>query len=83
MLYEVITLSQHGLDSDRDGVADNEDCNPYSDLNPTVVFEDCDSGVANTLFANGCTIADLLNVCADDANNHDGFSSCVASYNFV
>lgn len=78
--YELqISLSQHGLDSDRDGVADNEDCNRYSDLNPTVVFEDCDSGVANTLFANGCTIADLLNTCADDANNHDGFSGCVAA----
>jgi len=77
--YELqISLSQHGLDSDRDGVADNEDCNRYSDLNPTVVFENCDSGVANTLFANGCTIADLLNACADDANNHDGFSSCVS-----
>jgi len=78
--YELqISLSQHGLDSDGDGVMDSEDMNIYSDLNPTVVFEGCDSGVANTQFANGCTIADLVNACADDAVDHGRFSSCVAA----
>ncbi|MGD2137612.1 MAG: DVUA0089 family protein [Gammaproteobacteria bacterium] len=77
--YELqVSLSQHGLDSDGDGVTDAEDCNQYSDLNPTVVFEGCDAGVANTLFANGCTITDLIQACADDAGNHGLFSNCVA-----
>ena len=78
--YELqVSLSQYVVDTDGDGVADDDDCNPYSDFNPTVVFEGCDSGVANTLFANGCTIADLTHACADDANNHGKFSSCVAA----
>jgi hypothetical protein len=77
--YELqVSLSQQLTDSDGDGVADDVDCNPYSDLNPTVVFESCDSGVANTLFADGCTIADLTHACADEAKNHGKFSSCVA-----
>jgi len=74
-----ISLSAHVVDSDGDGVADDIDCNPYSDLNPTVVYESCDSGVSNALFADGCTISDLTHACADDAKNHGTFSSCVAA----
>jgi hypothetical protein len=66
-------------DSDGDGVADASDCNPYSDLNPTVVFESCDSGVANTLYPDGCTLSDYLHACANQADNHGAFSSCVAA----
>ena len=78
--YELqISLSAHGMDSDADGIEDDVDCNPYSDLNPTVVYQGCDSGVSNTLFADGCTISDLTHACADDAKNHGSFSSCVAA----
>jgi len=72
-----VSLSEHNLDSDGDGISDLEDCQPYSDLNPTVTFQSCDSGVTNTLMDNGCTIADLILGCADDAKNHGGFTSCV------
>jgi hypothetical protein len=72
-----VSLSAHVVDSDGDGVADDVDCKPYSDLNPTVVFESCDSGVSNTLLADGCTISDLTHACADDAKNHGTFSSCM------
>jgi len=74
-----VSLSAHVVDSDGDGVADDVDCKTYSDLNPTVVFESCDSGVSNTLLADGCTISDLTHACADDAKNHGTFSSCVAA----
>ena len=78
--YELqVSLSAHVVDSDGDGVADDVDCNPYSDLNLTVVFEGCDSGVSNTLFADGCTIADLTHACADGTINHGAFSNCMAS----
>ena len=77
--YELqVSLSEHVLDSDGDGVPDDEDCNPYSDLSPTVAIGDCDSGVDNTLFEDGCTISDLVFACADDTINHGSFSSCVA-----
>lgn len=77
--YELqISLSQHVIDTDGDGVQDDKDRQPYSDLSPTVMVESCDSGVANTVFEDGCTIADLLGFCADDAKNHGSFNSCVA-----
>jgi hypothetical protein len=65
-------------DSDGDGVPDDEDCQPDSDLSMTVVIGDCDSGVVNLLFDDGCTISDLIAECADDAGNHGQFVSCVA-----
>ena len=78
--YELqVSLDWHVVDTDGDGVADDEDINPYSDLNATVVFEDCDSGVANTLLEGGCTIADLVHACADDSVNHGSYASCVAA----
>jgi len=73
-----ISLSQHVLDADGDDVQDDRDCQPDSDLSQTVMVESCDSGVTNTVFENGCTIADLLVFCADDAKNHGSFNSCVA-----
>lgn len=65
-------------DTDLDGVPDNVDCEPNSDLSPTVIIDGCDSGVPNTFFTNGCTISDLINKCAAGARNHGAFVSCVA-----
>jgi len=65
-------------DADLDGVPDDVDCEPNSDFRPSVVVGTCDSGVPNTFFTNGCTIADLVQHCAVGAKNHGGFVSCVA-----
>jgi hypothetical protein len=65
-------------DADLDGVPDDVDCEPHSDLSPTVVVDGCESGVPNTFFTNGCTISDLISHCAAGARNHGGFVSCVA-----
>jgi hypothetical protein len=65
-------------DSDVDGVADDSDQCAASDLSATVVIETCDSGVANDLFATGCSIADLIAPCADAPKNHGKYVSCVS-----
>ena len=65
-------------DADVDGVPDDVDCEPHSDTSPTVVIDGCDSGVPNTLLANGCTISDLINHAAAAARNHGAFVSAVA-----
>jgi hypothetical protein len=65
-------------DRDRDGIPDNEDNCPGSDLTPTVVIDGCDSEVTNTVFPSGCTLADLLADCADNARKHHRFVHCVA-----
>jgi len=79
--YELqVSLTQTVIsDSDGDGIADEDDCNPDSDLNPTVVFEGCDSGVGNTVYANGCSIADHLHACSDDAVNKGQAMKCVTA----
>jgi|GEM_PF-3104341 len=65
-------------DSDNDGIADDEDLCPMSDLSQTVIVEDCYSDVYNSLFSDGCTVNDLINNCADTATNHGRFVSCVS-----
>lgn len=65
-------------DADLDGVADNLDCEPNSELALTVVVDGCDSGVPNALFASGCTISDLIAHIGATARNHGKFVSGVA-----
>lgn len=65
-------------DSDGDGVGDGDDVCPDSDLSPTVVIDGCDSGVANVVLEDGCTIMDLIALCSAVAKNHGDFVSCVA-----
>ncbi len=65
-------------DSDDDGVPDDEDACPDSDLSETVIIDGCDSGVGNPLFEDGCTMADMIAECTDGAANHGQFVSCVA-----
>ncbi len=65
-------------DTDGDGVIDPDDACPNSDLAETVVIHGCDSGVANHLFDDGCTMADRIGECAAGAENHRGFVRCIA-----
>ena len=65
-------------DTDGDGVPDPDDACPSSDLAETLVIAGCDSGVANHLFDDGCTMGDRIAGCAADAGNHGRFVSCIA-----
>lgn len=66
-------------DADGDGLADDGlDSCVGSDLSETVVIDGCDTGVANPLSSNGCSLADQIRSCADSASNHGNFVSCVA-----
>lgn len=66
-------------DADSDGVVDDEDCNPNSDTNTTIIIGGIDTGVANHLFANGCTMSDLLSDLAEGATNHGDYVSAVSA----
>ena len=65
-------------DLDGDGVPDDEDNCPNSDLGGTLVIDGCDTEVPNQLFSDGCSMADLGNECADGTGNHGAFVGCVA-----
>jgi hypothetical protein len=65
-------------DSDGDGIPDDEDFCPESDLSATVVIDDCNSEVFNAFLEYGCTISDLISECTDGAMNNGNFVSCVA-----
>jgi hypothetical protein len=67
-----------GWFADKDGVPDGRDECLGSDIAATVVIGTCDSKVPNTVFTNGCTIADLVAKCADGATNHGDYQSCAA-----
>ena len=71
-------------DVDSDGVTDDVDACPDSDLTSnlegTVAIEECDSGVDNVMIEDGCTISDLIMACADEAENHGEFVSCVSHF---
>lgn len=65
-------------DGDSDGVPDSQDDCPNSMVSQTVVIDNCDSTVPNTVFPNGCTISDRIQQCAAGAQSHGQFVSCVA-----
>jgi hypothetical protein len=65
-------------DNDGDGVPNDEDECPDSDLSAIVVIDGCNAGVLSTLFPNGCTFSDLIAACAEGARNHGRFVSCVS-----
>ncbi len=67
-------------DDDNDGVPDGADSCPQSDPSPTVVVDGCDSGVANTTFADGCNIGDEIADLAAGARNHGQFVSSVSRF---
>jgi hypothetical protein len=69
-----------GWFSDGDGVPDGVDACIGSDTNTNVTIDGCNSGVPNTVFANGCRISDGIEACADGASNHGKFVSCVSHY---
>lgn len=78
LIQNIFAWIANSKDSDGDGVPDVDDECPNSILTATVVIDGCDSGVTNTLFDDGCTMADLLAECAEDAKNHGQYVSCVA-----
>ena len=47
-------------DCDGDGVPDDEDCQPDSDLSETIIIGDDDTGITNDLLEDGCTLSDLI-----------------------
>ena len=66
-------------DVDTDDLIDACDRCPNSDMAETIVLNGCDSGVANLLLGDdGCTMADQLAECENEARNHGAFVSCVA-----
>ncbi|HEX2834058.1 MAG TPA: lamin tail domain-containing protein [Thermoanaerobaculia bacterium] len=65
-------------DHDGDGFADDQDNCATGDARPTVILDGCDSGVANPVNANGCSLTDQLTALHAAAKNHGQFVSSVA-----
>ena len=69
-------LTDIGWFSDFDGVPGGVDSCTASDTRKTVVVGTCDSGVANTVQADGCTQSDVIARCSA-AGNPGAYVSCV------
>jgi hypothetical protein len=64
-------------DSDGDGVPDNQDSYPNSNMSAKVNIDGCNSNVANSSLGGGATMMDKILECAANAANHGQFVSCV------
>lgn len=67
-------------DTDGDGVDDDVDQCPNSNMEPTVTIDACNSGVTNHQAPEGCTMSDELATLRSVAGNHGQFVSSVANY---
>ena len=56
----ITNVSVGPADTDGDGIPDDQDSCPNSDLSSTVTVNGNDTGVTNSLQSNGCTIMDLI-----------------------
>lgn len=74
----VESISYATQDSDGDGVLDDLDRCPGSDIRATVMVGANDSGVTNSVDGAGCSIADQVKACYADANNHGDTVSCIS-----
>lgn len=69
------------LDADGDGILDADDHCVNSDLRPFVDADGAkpgETGIANSVDANGCSIQDLVNGIAAEARNHGNYVSGIA-----
>lgn len=58
-------------DTDSDGLIDECDTCPESQTNETIIINGCDTNVANIIFDDGCTMADVLAECQSGIRLHD------------
>jgi hypothetical protein len=75
----VAQLVEVEQDSDGDGVPDDEDACPESSTDAVIVLNQCDAGVANRFFADGCYMMDEIAACEADTDNHGQFVRCVVA----
>ena len=76
----VATINFECDDSDDDGVLDEDDHCPLSDLDGFVVVGSVTTTINNATIGvneDGCSIQDLVNECEDNAKNHGQFVSCI------
>jgi len=75
--YDLV-LTGIACDSDDDGVNDDVDPFPNSDMQANIVIDGCNSGITNAYLGNGTYMMDKVLECKDNAANHDEFVSCLA-----
>lgn len=69
------------IDTDGDGIPDDEDFMPNSNMEETVVIEDCDSSVGNIALGEGYMLSDRIDELeAGDYKNHGQFVKATAHY---
>lgn len=73
-----ITMTDVTVDADGDGVLDNADACPASNLAAQVVIGAINTRVGNTLLDSGCTLSDLISLGIEIDANHGSNTSSVA-----
>jgi len=76
---EVYALVQATLDSDGDGIPNDQDAFPDSDVSPTITIGGVDLGIENILFDDGSTMIDWLDFVIDESLTHDELQTGIAA----
>jgi len=63
-------------DADADGLCAGDDACPTSIMDASVTIQNCDSGTVNVWYDDGCTLSDIVYMCAENPKNHGKFVSC-------
>lgn len=78
-LYGPVTeVNYLTADSDGDGINDDVDACPASDISRSVVVGATDTGVTNSVDSVGCSVTDKVLACEADARNRGDYVSCVS-----
>jgi hypothetical protein len=64
-------------DIDGDGLGEFCDSCPKSNIEQLIIIGDCNTGVNNQFFTDGCTMSDLIDNCAVNTNTRFAFLRCV------
>jgi hypothetical protein len=64
-------------DADRDGVPDACDLCPDSSPGDNLILSGCDTGAADMLVRDGCTMGQVIDACRTGANRHGDYIVCV------
>lgn len=78
--FEAAQFEGFEIDADEDGIPNDVDACPSSDLEPTVFIGGYDSEVSNVVLSDGCSISDRIENCAVMGGNRRKFANCVSRF---
>lgn len=75
----IISTTSNYIDDDGDGVPNDVDVCPNSNLVPTILIGGTDTGIPNVVLTDGCSLMDLITQCEAGASSLTDFLNCMTA----